>query len=354
MMIKGIIITIALEILLPVLAGLIFAVPEKGRSVSKTLFLARAYTSGQILLFALFQPVFVFAILKNMFFSKAMMIYLPMCGAVVLLLLFITLFRYRNELVRMIKSPVGKIGFWGIAALAAIVIMMVMSFYMTYMDGDDAFYVAVATGTASSDTMYTVEPYTGSAITSPFRYIFAPFPMWITFLSRLSGIRAVTMAHTFFPWSMILLSFSVMYILACELCGDDHTKRDIFMFFGAILTAFGDYSIYTPENFLLARSRQGKAALATFIIPFMIILLISIFRKADKDKRISVREGALLVLTGFAGALCSTMGGMLCVALVAVCSVCMAVMYRKLKTPVLMMICSMPCMVFVAMYLIMR
>lgn len=353
-MIKGIIITIALEILLPVLAGIIFAVPEKGRSASKTLFLARAYTSGQILLFALFQPVFVFAILKKMTFSKAMMIYLPLCGLTVLSLFIIALRRYKKDIVRTIKSPAEKIGFWGFAALIAVVIMMVMSFFMTYMDGDDAFYVAVATGTASSDTMYTVEPYTGSAITSPFRYIFAPFPMWITFLSRLSGIRAVTMAHTFFPWSMILLSFSVMYILACELRGDDHTKRDIFMFFGAILTAFGDYSIYTPENFLLARSRQGKAALATFIIPFMIILLISIFRKADKDKRISVREGALLVLTGFAGALCSTMGGMLCVALVAVCSVCMAVMYRKLKTPVLMMICSMPCMVFVAMYLIMR
>ena len=353
-MIKGTVITIALEILLPVLAGLVFAVPEKGESSSKTLFLARAYTSGQILLFALFQPVFVFAILKKMIFSKAMMIYMPVCGLVVLSLLIITLRKYKKALVRMIKSPAGKWGFWGFAAIVAIVIMIVMSFFMTYMDGDDAFYVAAATGTASSDAMYTVEPYTGGAITSPFRYIFAPFPMWITFLSRLSGIRAIAMAHTFFPWSMILLSFSVMYVLAYELCGDDHSKRGIFMFFGSILTAFGDYSIYTPENFLLARSRQGKAALATFIIPFMIVLLVSILRKADKDKRISVREGSLLVLTGFAGALCSTMGGMLCIALVAVCAVCMAVMYRKIKTPVLMMICSMPCIMFVAMYLIMR
>jgi hypothetical protein len=353
-MIKGVIITIALEILLPVIAGLFYAVPEKAGSGSKTLFLARAYTSGQILLFALFQPVFVFGILKKMAFSKAMTIYLAVCGVVILSLFVITLRRYRKELVRTVKSPAGKIGFWGFAALVAIAVMIVMSFFMTYMDGDDAYYVAAATGTASSDAMYTVEPYTGSAITSPFRYIFAPFPMWITFLSRLSGIRAIAMAHTFFPWSMILLSFSVMYILACELCGDDHSKRGIFMFFGSILTAFGDYSIYTPENFLLARSRQGKAALATFIIPFLIVLLLSVVRKTDKDKRISVREGSLLLLTGFAGTLCSTMGGMLCVALTSVCAMCMAVMYRKLKTPILMMICSMPCMVFVAMYLIMR
>ena len=54
-MIKGIVITIALEILLPVIAGLYFAVRGSEDSDPKTLFLARAYTSGQILLFALFQ-----------------------------------------------------------------------------------------------------------------------------------------------------------------------------------------------------------------------------------------------------------------------------------------------------------
>ena len=54
-MIKGIVITIALELLLPVIAGLYFAVRGSEDSDPKTLFLARAYTSGQILLFALFR-----------------------------------------------------------------------------------------------------------------------------------------------------------------------------------------------------------------------------------------------------------------------------------------------------------
>lgn len=353
-MIKGIVITIALEILLPVIAGLYFAVTGREETDTGSMFLARAYTSGQILLFALFQPVFVFAILKKMLFSQALRIYLPICGAVLLVLLIITFTGYRDQLVGVLKRPFGRIGFWGMAAMAGIVFMMVMSFFRTYMDGDDAFYVAVATGTASSDAMYVVEPYTGGAIISPFRYLFAPFPMWITFLSRMSGIRAVAMAHTFFPWSMMLLSFSVMYILAGELYGTDHTKRDAFMFFVSILTAFGDYSIYTAENFLLARSRQGKAALATFIIPFMLILLISLVKKTREDKKITLRDGSLLMLTGFAGALCSTMGGMLCMALVGVCAICMAVMFRKLRTPLLMILCTMPCMVFVAMYLVMR
>ncbi|MBP1585418.1 MAG: hypothetical protein ILP17_06990 [Lachnospiraceae bacterium] len=353
-MIKGVVITIALELLLPVIAGLYFAVRGSEDSDPKTLFLARAYTSGQILLFALFQPVFVFAILKKMLFSRALMVYFPVCGAVVLALLTVTVLKYRTQMVRVMKSPFCRIGFWGIAAIACIAFMIVMSFFRTYMDGDDAFYVAVATGTASSDAMYVVEPYTGGAIISPFRYLFAPFPMWITFLSRASGIRAVAMAHTFFPWSMILLSFSVMYILACEMYGRDHARRDVFMFFGSVLTAFGDYSIYSAENFLLARSRQGKAALATFVLPFMLVLLISLIKKTGKGKKITLTDGSLLMLAGFAGALCSTMGGMLCMALVGVCAICMSVMYRKLRTPLLMILCTMPCMVFVAMYLVMR
>ena len=73
-MIKGIVVTIALEILLPVIAGLYFAVTGREENDTGSMFLARAYTSGQILLFALFQPVFVFAILKNMLFSQALRI----------------------------------------------------------------------------------------------------------------------------------------------------------------------------------------------------------------------------------------------------------------------------------------
>ena len=353
-MLKGIMITIALEILVPFFAGIIFAVPVEGESSSKSHFAASAYTSGQILLFALFQPLFVYAILKKMAFSEAVALYIPLCAGVSLVLFLISLIGYRKGIKRVLKSPLRKISMWGILAIAAVCFMIAMSFFMTYTDGDDAYYVAAAVQSASSDTMYATEPYTGMAILSPYRYLFAPFPMWVAMLSELSGIRTVAMAHSFFPWSMILLSFAVLYCAADHLFEGEYRKRDIFMFFSTILVMFGDYSIYSPENFLLARSRQGKAALASFVLPFMFVLLLKAFGELRKDNKVRFRELVLIMLTGFAASLCSTMGGMLCVCLVCAAAVCMAVAYKKILMPFLMVISSCPCLVFILMYLMKR
>ncbi len=353
-MTEGILITIALEILFPVLAGFIFALPEKEDTLPKSVFLAKAYTSGQIVLFALFQPLMVFAILKKMEFSRASRFYL--IGSLVLIALMIVLMiiKMRDRIKSVLKSPFRKVSFWGILAFVSIAFMIVMSFFKTYMDGDDAYYVSTATQTASSDTMYLTDPYTGDASLFQYRYLLAPFPMWISMLSRFSGIRAVAMAHTFFPWSMMLLAFSVMYILAYELFDAKARKADIFMFFGSILIMFGDYSIYSPENFLLARSRQGKAALASFVIPFLTVLLFTAVKEFDKKKKLSLPKYLLIMLTGFAGALCSTLGGALCVALTCVFALCIMIRYRKLLTPVLMALCSMPCLAFMVLYILRR
>ncbi len=343
-----------MELLLPLTAGACFAVPSKSDPDHKALFLARAYTSGQIFLFALFQPVFVFAILKNMTFSGAARIYLPLAIILSLAMAAVSFARNRSAYAKVLNGKAGKISFWGIASILAILFMIVMSFFMTYYDGDDSYYVAAAAQTETSDLMYMTEPYTGMAILSPYRYLFAPFPMWITLLAKCSGVKAVVMAHVLFPWSMILLSFSVMLIIAERIFEADYRKRDIFMFFASVLVLFGDYSIQTPENFLLARSRQGKAALASFVLPFLFSLILSAFREYDRNKKISARYPVLILFTSVAASLCSTMGGMLCAAFVCASMVCMMIAYRKIKVPVLMMLSSMPGLVFIAMYLVMR
>ncbi len=353
-MIKGILVTIALEIFFPLLAGMVFAIPGKGENSSGSVFLARAYTSGQILLFALFQPLFVYSILKNVSLSKAVSVFLPLSLGISALLLLYSLIRYHDRVIKVIKSPAKKVSIWGIIAAVAVCFMMVMSFFMTYTDGDDAYYVAAASQSASSDAMYVTEPYTGEAILSPYRYLFAPFPMWVAMLSKLSGIRTVAMAHTFFPWSMILLSFAVLYCIADSLFDGEYRKRDIYMLFSSILVMFGDYSIYSPENFLLARSRQGKAALCSFVLPFLFALLLRMIRESEKNIKPRFENFVLIMLAGCAGALCSTMGGALCVCLVCVFALSMMVTRRKFLMPFFMIVSSCPCLVFILMYLIKR
>lgn len=352
-MILGILITILIELLLPIVTGLAVAL-SLGEIRSKLDLLTQSFVYGQIIIYALFQPVFVFAILKDYRFSKAAMLFGALLAVVVIALIALTLIRYRKDLLKTLKTKFSSPGMWGIAALVVLGILIVMSFIKAYYDGDDSYYVAAAAEGVNSDSMYKKEPYTGDPILSPYRYLFAPFPMWIAFISKLSGIKVAAVAHSFMPWCMILLTASVMYMLSGYLFKEDGKKRGLFMFLTLILIMFGDYSIHTPENFLLARSRQGKAALASFILPFMFFLIYGIIREFNDRKKVHPVRLLMVFLTGLAGSLGSTLGGVLCVSLVLTGSLCMLLTYRKFKYPFLMAVCSVPCLIFPVLYFVMR
>ena len=212
-MIKGIFIIIAFELLLPVIAGLPFA--AFGDRKSRFSFIASALCHGQVLLFALFQPLCVYSILKHLHFSAMMKKYLILAAVLVIIcaVIFNFMYKRKKDIIRK-KSYSDKISVWGILACLAFAFMIVMSFFMTYADGDDAYYVATSVVTDASDLMYVVDPYTGLEMLAPYRYLFAPFSVWITMLIRLSGIKGAVVAHTLFPWSMILLSVLTLYLLS--------------------------------------------------------------------------------------------------------------------------------------------
>ena len=350
-MTKNIIILIALELLLPFVFGIPFALSNKSVNGRKH-FVVSSFVCGQLVLYAVFQITTVYSILKDRTFPDALKLFVPAACAVLAISLTASVIRFRKRFVSIFRNRFEKISFWGILGFLIFVFMMVMSFLMTYTDGDDAYYVTTAAEAVSSDSMYAKDPYTGMGTISSFRYMSAPYPIWLAFLSRVSGVHATALAHTFFPWSMILLSFSVIFLLARNLFEGDHKKRGIFVFFSSVLVMFGDYSIYSPENFLLARSRQGKAALAAFILPFLVCLMISVSKQLNEKGKITLRNLILITVTGFAASLCSTIGGALCLALVGACALCFAFAYKKLKYPLLMICMSLPALAFVLLYLV--
>ena len=87
---------------------------------------------------------------------------------------------------RIIKSAgcrrtTGEKIAWFIFALF-VMIQLAGSVFLTYGDGDDAFYVAVSTITEASDTMYKIMPYSIGGTGLDIRHGLAPFPIWIAFL----------------------------------------------------------------------------------------------------------------------------------------------------------------------------
>lgn len=236
--------------------------------------------------------------------------------------------------------------FWVLLA-----VQLVASVFLAYADGDDAFYVATAAIAEESDTMYYIMPYTGGTTGLDARYGLAPFPLWIAYLARITGIRTVTVAQVLVPPVLISMAYGVYYLLANRFFVKKKECIPLFLIFTQLLVLFGDYSMYTPEKFLIARSRQGKAALSAMIIPFLIYLLWILLEALEEKRKITITYWCLLISALTTACLCSTLGAVLSCLLMGIVGFCGALCYRKWKILIPMAVCCVPCVVEALLYL---
>ena len=252
--------------------------------------------------------------------------------------------KYHGSAKKQLKAvdSVHKLSKWGKALwgcfAAGLFLQLLLTGILAYEEGDDAFYVAVSTITESSQTMYQINPYLGITTGLDARHALAPFPIWISFLSRVSGIKAVMVAQVVLPMVLICMCYGIYFVLGSALLKERRERLPFFMACIQLMFWFGGYSVYSAENFLLVRTSQGKAVLANLVIPFLIYLLFRIVKMVDENKS-KYAEYFLLAITMAVGCLCSTQATLLTCMLVVVVGVCMLFAYRKWKA-VLMMGCS--------------
>jgi hypothetical protein len=341
------------ELFIPTVVGIFFTGVD-----TKVKKLPLMWISGQMLMWALFQIISVGFILKEVDFSYLVICYAAVTG----LLLAAACIYYVNR--RKAASAIrpaeaangGDIPAYTKICLTIFVLLLlfqlVMAVVMTYSDGDDAYYVAVSTITSNAETMYRKLPYTGGATELDARHGLAPFPIWVSFLSAVSGIKSVATAHVAMPLAMIAMTYGVFYLVGSRLLSSD--KVPVFLVFTQILVLFGNYSYYTAENFLIARSRQGKSALANIIIPLIIWVCLLIMDKLKSDNPVGMTVWLLFLSVQTAACLCSTQGGMISSMMTAAAALCMALSYKKWRFMIPMAICCTPCVVYAAMYMLFR
>ena len=328
---------------IPLFAGGIFA-----RAGEKSLNLPLRWVSGQMALWAGFQVICVPAVLKKADFSVVVTLFAVYVG-------MLCLISFGTEIKNLAERRQGEQkhgpGFRGSEGILWLIFWVLLLFQLiqavrlTYGDGDDAYYVAVSTATESSDRMYTTMAYTGLSTDKDLRHGLAPFPIWIAFLARVSGMPAVMTAHLAVAVTLIAMGYAVLALIGGQLLGS-RAQIPLFLIFAEILVMFGGYSIYTSENFMIARSRQGKAALSSLVIPFLVFLLLYLFRKLDEGKRVHARYYLLVLATVTAGCLCSTMGAMLCCTLIGVAGVVGFFLYRDVKSLFPLFFCWLPGIVY--------
>ena len=338
---------------IPLLTGAVPAFFIKDRSRWSLPFM---WTGGYMISWALFQVVTVPLVLMHIpqGFKLVVMLYAGASLALAAVGLFI-LIRFRKKKVKLTLirgeshgSRAHKI-YWAVF-LVLMALQLVLAVAMNYQDGDDAFYVAVATLTESSNTLYELMPYSMGATGLDMRHGLAPFPVWIAFLARISGIPTVSVAHVAVPLALIPTTYMIFYQIGGQLFEKKKEKLPLFLSLTALLVIFGNYSIYTAENFMLARSRQGKAALGSIVIPMTFLMFFLILDRVEKGQKDQWMLWLLLGSVVTAACLCTTLGTMLMCLLLGVTGLCCAFVYKRLGLAVKTGLCCIPALVYAVLY----
>lgn len=336
----------------PLLVGGLFSRIDK-----EGLNLPLRWVSGQMFLWAGFQIICVPLILihPDNSFRYLCMLFGGFMAAALLAALGAEAWRRKKRKTFPAKKRGGvrdkaAIFLW-LLVFGLLVLQQVLAATMAYEEGDDAYYVATAVITESSNTMYQILPYTGFGTGLDARHGLAPFPVWVAFLSRLSGVHAATISQIVLPVVLIAMAYSVFCLIGRRLLGDNRRGLPLFMIFIELLVIFGGQSLYTSENFLLVRTAQGKAVLANIVIPFLIWLLFILVERLQRSERTGFRYWLLVCVTMISGCLCSTQGALMVCLLLGVGGLCAAVCCRSRKVIPPVAVCCVVPVIFIFSYL---
>lgn len=359
-MITGILCIIFWLGVIPLCVGFLFST---WLSEKENLFL-KSYLYGLILCFALFQGLTIFNMFTvNDFFKVCTQYSVSLVGLAVLGVLLFVIAVAKGRLKIPEKNAQADTKKNKNIAMECIVLtvifgvvvafQLIQTLRLTYPDGDDAYYVGVATYGASVPQMYSKIPYTGAYTGFDSRHCLAPFPYMIAFLSRMSQISSVTIAHSILPVCFILFMYGIHYLICTQLCKEKR-ERILYMLLISVLLMFGNYSVYSMETFLMTRIRQGKASLGSFALPLGFYFLLMLGKNLEGKRKDRVIYYLLLGCNGLTAALFTTMGNFIYPSMVMLGGLCICFGKKEWKKLFPLALTCLPSVVMGMIYLIIR
>ncbi|MCD8327434.1 MAG: DUF6077 domain-containing protein [Lachnospiraceae bacterium] len=334
------------------------------------------FVKGQFLLWAVFQLVTVPVILGGGTLETVMAFYLPPCFLLALLGLIFMIrrkewtkipFFSRGKREKSAKASAftggeriktsavmhgGREEFLLLFAVLALwLFQMGIVVTQAIYDGDDSFYMAVANLANTNGSLYQVNPYSMGSMELNYRYILAPFPVWVALLARVSGLHTLTVGHVALGISLISMSYLIYWQIGRELF-EKKVSRLRFMLCLCLLYLWGNTSIHTAESFLITRSRQGKALVCGLVLPAFVGVLLHMGNALDQKEKISPQVwiyASCIMLTGCLG---SAFGGAIVLLFWGGLNLMWLIAYRRIRSFGLAIVSALPAAAFSLLYLL--
>lgn len=312
--------------------------------------ISMVWVSGWVVAFALFQLVAVPMIIKGMRFTFLTMVYTGVVTGLSAVCLLTGIPVLKEGIKGLSKSrldmPHMKVMLPVIILVALQLAAMVL---IAYPDGDDAYYIGTSVTTLHTDSMYIFDPYNGSSSPLDVRHALSPVPIFMAWLSGVTGFNPTVLCHVYMGCILLLLMYTVYYKVGARLFPDQKTNNWAFLLFVNILYLFGNISIYTPESFAFTRTWQGKSMFANIVVPLIFFFLPAIARNA-----MDTGEWMLLFLLSIMGVFTTSTAVFTLPLIVGISCLVFFLRDGNPKLPLMMLPCVLPCAAYGMLYLLMR
>ena len=181
-------------VLIPAFAGVTWVRKKKDYT------LGECFLAGIMFMFALAEILILPAIYRKMSLHFVTVVFAVIMSVFALYGLWKLNIDREMHIVR-IKRELPQVSVWMWIAVSAIFIQIFIAAVYAHMDADDSFYVATATTSVQTDSVFQYNPYSGAEYRIlPKRYVLSPFPVLLAIFSRLSGgMHPAVLAHTVYP-----------------------------------------------------------------------------------------------------------------------------------------------------------
>lgn len=308
-----------------------------------------SWVAGYIILWGLFEIVVLPLVFRRESLGRLCTIY----GSLACLLVVVSLVLNRHRIIPMVKKSVCSlkdISFVGWGSLLLIFGQAYIYGKYLHIDEDDAFYVGAASTAVATDTIFSINPYTGVEYTKlPSRYVLSPFFSFVAFLSRISNVHPAIVTHVVLAAVLILVSYGIYALIGKSLFPGQRKYAEYFLFLLIIITLFSGYTVYTQGMFALVRIWQGKAVFCAILAPMAFYMMLQIF--SGKAARVDWIFTFLLMC---ACCMVSSMGIMLGAIMLGIFGILGFVKNRNVKSFVYTVLCCVPNLVCAGLYLVLR
>lgn len=328
--------------LVPAVSGVIWVKRKKDYTFGES------FLAGIIFMFALAEILILPAIYRKLSLHFVTTVFAVIMGAAAVYGLW-ELRKDAKAHIRRIRRELPQVSFWMWIAATAILVQILIAVVYAHMDADDSFYVGTATTSVYTDSIFQIDPYSGIAYNRlPKRYVLSPFPILLAVISQLSGgLHPAVMAHVIYPAVFFAAAYLVYHQMGKMFFPEEKRKQGIFLFFCAVLIWFSGFSVYTAGNFQLIRIWQGKAVLASVILPFLIYLGLHAVLNEQP-----AYSWFILALTNLAACHVSSMGIMLSPIVMGVFILVDLCRNRNLRRMFIEIACCFPALILGLVYLV--